>query len=68
MYSRLKLQSGRWLYKQDRKLAILLAMELTAFIVEYLFDSLQWIDVMRGFGARLRATFRELDAFNNRLI
>ncbi|GMN69083.1 hypothetical protein TIFTF001_038130 [Ficus carica] len=42
--------------------------ELIAFSVGDFFPSLKWVDVLRGFVARLRSTFRELDAFNNRLV
>ncbi|GMN30436.1 hypothetical protein TIFTF001_049619 [Ficus carica] len=43
-------------------------VELMAFCVGDFFPSLKWVDVVRGFKARLRSTFRELDAFNNRLV
>ena len=42
--------------------------ELMAFSVGDFFPSLKWVDVVRGFVARLRSTFREFDAFNNRLV
>ncbi|GMN70436.1 hypothetical protein TIFTF001_039479 [Ficus carica] len=45
-----------------------LSEELMAFCVGDFFPSLKWVDVLRGFVARLRSTFRELDAFNNRLV
>ena len=42
--------------------------ELIAFSVGDFFPSLKWVDILRGFVARLRSTFREIDAFNNRLL
>ncbi|GMN52136.1 hypothetical protein TIFTF001_021289 [Ficus carica] len=42
--------------------------ELMAFGVGDFFPSLKWVDVVRGFVARLRSTFREFDALNNRVI
>ncbi|GMN66141.1 hypothetical protein TIFTF001_035207 [Ficus carica] len=50
------------------KLSKRVVVELMAFCVGDFFPSLKWVDVVRGFKARLRLTFRELDAFNNRLV
>ncbi|GMN52134.1 hypothetical protein TIFTF001_021282 [Ficus carica] len=50
------------------KLSKRVVVDLIAFSVGDFFPSLKWVDVVRGFVARLRSTFREFDAFNNRLV
>lgn len=47
------------------ELANEVAMQLMEFSVGDFFPSLQWIDVVGGFVARLRSTFWEFDAFND---
>ncbi|GMN20541.1 hypothetical protein TIFTF001_041041 [Ficus carica] len=51
-----------------REISTRFAMDVMAFCVGDFFPSLKWVDVVRGFMARLRPTFRELDAFNNRSV
>ena len=50
------------------ELANAVAMQLMEFSVGDFFPSLRWIDVIRGFVGRLRSTFREFDAFNDRVV
>ncbi|KAL5544076.1 hypothetical protein UlMin_007860 [Ulmus minor] len=43
-------------------------VHLTAFCVSDFFPSLRWIDVLRGFIRRVKATFNELDSFFDQVI
>lgn len=45
-----------------------MAMQLMAFSFGDFFPCLRWIDVLRGFVGRLRSSFRDFDAFNDRVV